>query len=338
MSRRVDPLLPVIEALSLRLPTDYGATRARIDVLGHVDGPFSSVQRLRIQTPARAAIAYLKVPKSHRDTEEERARIGRSLEREYEATLAVYRALQQDACIGAVRPIAWLPEHQALVTEEVPGRPLGNVLMDSQRAAHELLAIADAVGKWVRTYQTLGPATGRIELAERRHYLDVRLKLLDGRVFSTADRRAVLDRFDALADRIGASVPAVPIHADLTPMNIIVGADGRVTVLDFTMAKTGTIHHDLSHVFFHLELLAGRHRGKRVTFRALQAAVLAGYDAELSAADPLFRLMLLQHAVCHVALLAERRVPVLDGAYRWFLRRRWQVCERIPGYEVQGAA
>jgi hypothetical protein len=121
-------------------------------------------------------------------------------------------------------------------------------------------------------------------------------------------------------------------------MNIIVGADGRVTVLDFTMAKTGTIHHDLSHVFFHLELLAGRHRGKRETFRALQAAVLAGYDAELSAADPLFRLMLLQHAVCHVALLAERRVPVLDGAYRWFLRRRWQVCERIPGYEVQGAA
>jgi len=37
-------------------------------------------------------------------------------------------------------------------------------------------------------------------------------------------------------------------------------------------------------------------------------------------------LMLLQHTVCHLALLAERRVPVIDRAYRWYLRRRWQQC------------
>ena len=52
--------------------------------------------------------------------------------------------------------------------------------------------------------------------------------------------------------------------------------------------------------------------------------MLAGYRPGLSAADPLFRLMLLQHAVCHVALLAERRFPIVDAAYRWFLRRRWR--------------
>jgi hypothetical protein len=39
--------------------------------------------------------------------------------------------------------------------------------------------------------------------------------------------------------------------------------------------------------------------------------------------------MLLQHAVCHVAILAERRVPLADAAYRWFMRRRWRLCERI---------
>jgi len=52
--------------------------------------------------------------------------------------------------------------------------------------------------------------------------------------------------------------------------------------------------------------------------------MLAGYRPDLSTADPLFRLMLLQHAVCHVALLAERRFSILDAAYRWFLRRRWE--------------
>jgi hypothetical protein len=44
----------------------------------------------------------------------------------------------------------------------------------------------------------------------------------------------------------------------------------------------------------------------------------------LSADDPLFRLMLLQQGVCHIALMAERRVPVVDAAYRWFMRRRWR--------------
>jgi hypothetical protein len=30
-----------------------------------------------------------------------------------------------------------------------------------------------------------------------------------------------------------------------------------------------------------------------------------------------------------VALLAERRVPLADIAYRWFLRRRWRECDRL---------
>ncbi len=132
---------------------------------------------------------------------------------------------------------------------------------------------------------------------------------------------------------------AVPIHADLTPLNIIVDESGRTTVLDFTMAKTGTQHHDLSHVYFHLQLMAARRRGREAPFRALQQALLSGYAPALTAEDPLFRLMLLQHGVCHVALLAERRVPVLDAAYRWFMRRRWRLCERTwaPGRAAQAA-
>src|SRR6185436_7288804 len=100
-------------------------------------------------------------------------------------------------------------------------------------------------------------------------------------------------------------------------------------VLDFTMAKTGTAHHDLSHVYFHLELLAMRDRRRRALVTSLQRAMLDGYRPGMTAADPLFRLMLLQHVVCHVALLAERRVPLVDAAYRWYLRRRWRNCEQI---------
>jgi Ser/Thr protein kinase RdoA (MazF antagonist) len=195
--------------------------------------------------------------------------------------------------------------------------------------------VASSVGAWIRLYQTVVPADGEIELAERRTYLDDRLRLLQGRVLTEADRAATLRRFDQLADAIGSpTVRAVAIHADLSPLNVIVDENGRMTVIDFTMAKTGTVYHDLTHMYFHFELMASRHRARRASFRALQRALVSGYSPALMLDDPLFRLMLLQHGVCHVALMAERRVPVIDAAYRWFMRRRWRVCERMPADPV----
>jgi Phosphotransferase enzyme family len=243
----------------------------------------------------------------------------------------LYEAVRQDDEIGAVRPIATLPEHRTLVTEEVAGRSFAEYLKQADSLTDEMAACAARVGWWVRTYQGLLRIEDVVRLDERRQYLDARLRLLKGRVLSAADRRQTLARFDELADLLGiAVVPAVTIHADFSPTNIIVSGEGRVTVLDFTMAKTGTRLHDLTHAHFHLELLAARHRRREAIYRKLQDAMLAGFDPRLDAGDPLFRMMLLQHAVYHVALLAERRIPLVERAYRWFLRRRWQVCARMP--------
>ena len=330
MTQERDVFAPVLTALTADPSTEFGEPGARIEALRTIHGPFSSVQRVRIRTPSRTTHAYVKVLRPREPGGEELARIDRMLEREYGATRALYEALHQDAALGALRPIAILPEHRALVTEEVPGRPWGEVLAGVAALTEQQTDIARRVGAWVRIYQSIGGTAGVVEIAERRSYLDDRLRLIEGRVISPAERRAVLRQFDALAVQIGTStVPAVAIHADLTPMNIIVGEDGRVTVLDFTMAKTSTAFHDLSHVFFHLEMMASRHRARRALFRALQRAMLNGYDTTLSAGHPLFRMMLMQQGVCHVALLAERRLPFVDVAYRWFLKRRWDVCHRM---------
>jgi aminoglycoside phosphotransferase (APT) family kinase protein len=328
MSHGRDEFGPVLAALATDGSTEFGAPGARVERLRRIDGPFSSVQHVRVTTSARITHAYIKILRPRRPGEDELARIDRMLRREYLATQALHEALGGDHGIGAVRPLALLADHRALVTEEVPGRPFGELLVEHARPLEALAAVASAIGRWIRLYQGIGDTTGSIALAERRQYLDDRLHLLVGRVLSPVEREATLSRFDALARAIGSpAVRAVPIHADLTPLNIIVDEGGRMTVLDFTMAKTGTVYHDLSHVFFHLELMAAR-RGREASFRALQHALLSGYAPALTAEDPLFRLMLLQHGVCHVALLAERRVPVLDAAYRWFMRRRWRLCER----------
>jgi serine/threonine protein kinase len=333
MSQGGDVFDGVMTALAADATTEFGVPDARIEVLRRIDGPFSAVQRVRIQTSARTTHAYVKVMRPRRPGAEELKRIDRSLEREYLATQALYETLRQNDRMGAVRPIAWLPEHRALVTEEVPGRPLGDLLAEGQRSTDELALVCRSIGAWVRLYQRIDQPGGMIELAERRVYVDDRLKLLEGRVLSAADRQATLSRFDALASEVRSpAVRAVPIHADLSPQNIIIDDGGRVTVLDFTMAKAGTESDDLSHLYFHFDLMAARQPARVEVFRQLQHALLTGYSPTLSADDPLFRLMRLQQGVCHVALLAERHVPVIDAAYRWFLRRRWRLCQlQLPG-------
>jgi hypothetical protein len=110
------------------------------------------------------------------------------------------------------------------------------------------------------------------------------------------------------------------------------GTARRIRIAD-NLVYGGTRHHDLSHLYFHLDLMAARHRQREPILRALQRSKLEGFDPALDARDALFRMMLMQHAVCHVALLAERRVPIVDVAYRWFLKRRWRICERLPERE-----
>lgn len=339
MSQGGDAFSPVLAALQADPATEFGEPGAKIELLGRIDGPFSTVQRVRIQTPARSIKAYAKILKPYQDTPEELARADRMLRREYNATSALYQALHQDAEIGAVRPIAFLPELRAIVTEEVPGRPMSELLAETSRASAEALAVARRVGAWIRIYQSLVEATGTVELPERRTYLDDRLKQMEGRVITSSERREVLALFDSLAAQLPTECAAVPIHADLTPTNIIVDDRGRIAVLDFTMAKMGTSYHDISHVFFHLEMLGARQR-KPAMARELQRALLAGYSPALSEDTPLFQLMLLQHVVCHAALLGARRVPVVDLLYRWFVRRRWRACRRMierPAAKQQAA-
>ena len=338
MSRDGDSFDTVVKALAADCAREFGAEHADILALERVDGPFSRVQRVCIRTPSGNRYAYVKVFTPRGSGPDESARVERFLRREYRATSALHQALEADADITAVRPIAIRPDLRALVTEEVPGRPFGELLTDERTPTGDLLKIAGRVGKWIRRYQMVSERAGEISLAERRAYLATRLDRLH-RVLPVEERDGTLATVDALSRRIGtSSIPAVRIHADLTPMNIMVCDDGRVAVLDFTMVKAGTALHDLTHVHFHLGLMAARTPRRRPLLHALQHAAISGFDTSVTTDDPLFRLMLIQHGVCHVAQLAERRVPVFDAMCRWYLRRRWRVCQEIAaGMGREGA-
>jgi hypothetical protein len=322
-----DPLASILSALQADASTEFGAEGAKIEPVERIEGPFSIVHRVKVQTAHRTSHAYIKILKPRGLAE---SRLAKVIEEEYRATQVVYDAARDEQAMRAVRPIACLPEHRALVTEEVQGRSLRKLLVGRTRPVGGLEPIVAWVGSWIRLYQRIGGVFPLVELHRHREYVDTRLKGLEGRIISPSHRRDALREFDALVAEIGSPVvPAAGIHADLTPDNVIVGDDGRVTVLDFTMVNVGPACHDLTHFYFHLELMAARAPERRVEFDLLERALLNGYDPTLSAQDPMFRLMLLQHAVCHIALLAERKVSMLGPVYHWFVRRRWRACERM---------
>lgn len=305
----------------------FGDAHAVIEPVARLERPYSALLRLRVEAAGHESYAFLKVFKPKGDGAEERAQLRRFVEREFRSTRRLHEALRGRPDLTALRPVAVFPDQLALVTEEVEGETFDLVArraLQGGAAAGAGNLAAGRIGAWIRTYQEVTATDGQLSLDERREYFDARLRKLAGDVLSEADRQRALTRFDEIASRIDpADFGLVAIHADLSPTNILVAPDGRVTILDFAMAKTGARHHDVAHLYLHLERL--RHRAPLRGERAadLQSALLRGVDPGLTPAHPLFALMLLQHVVCDIAQQAERSVGPFRPAYRALLRRRW---------------
>jgi hypothetical protein len=306
----------------------FGDGHAVIQPVQRLERPYSALLRLRVEAAGHESYAFLKVFKPRGGSAEEVAQLRRFVEREYRSTHHLHEALRDRTDLTALRPVAVFPDQLALVTEEVRGETFAVVArrgLLGGGAANDAVAVAERIGAWIRTYQEVTAADGLLSLDAQREYIDVRLRKLAGHALSEQERQDALRKFDTIAAGIdGGDLGLVAIHADLTPTNILVAPDGRVTIVDFAMAKTGARYHDVAHLYLHLERLPGRVPLRAVRGEVLQAALLRGVSPTLSASHPLFALMLLQHVVCIVAQLAQREVGVLGPAYRMLLRHRWK--------------
>ena len=123
----------------------------------------------------------------------------------------------------------------------------------------------------------------------------------------------------------GADLTSVHVHGDLALSNLLVD-HRRITALDLAMAGSGTRFHDLTHLYMQMGLLAMKPSFRPATVGALQRALLQGYDAGLSPEEPLFRVMYLQHRVCHLVALVEGRRNLVQRLYNQRIargHRRW---------------
>lgn len=296
--------------------------------------PFSDVMRARVDTPSGSRGVFIKILRV-RDGGPTVQTLRERLRRDFETSRRLSMAMEHDPSLSVVRPIACFDEHLAIVTEEVPGTNMLALLeRDATRLSSDSAVAAverqcENVGRWVRLFQRIEGGTAAISFDSLREYIDVRLRKLVGlsrAQFDEDDRARVLAYLDRRGAEVGPSdLVEVAVHADLAPANVIAAGD-RVVVLDFTMTRRGARYLDVARFYAQLDLLTAKPLFPARIVGALQAALLRGFDPDLTDRRPLLEVLVLSQAVNHLSTLATKPGRLHSRIYNWYVRRwhrRW---------------
>ena len=309
----------------------FSVPGARVELLSTERRQYSDIAQVRVRGDAVSTEAFIKVTRPQGESQSDHQNMAGRVQHEFDEAARVHRAMGGHSRLGVVRPLACIPEKFVLITERAPGRPLDAVLeteatgWPATSTVERLSAVMASVAEWLRTFHRVRPVSGRFDLDGMREYLDIRLvRLVANRRsgFDEADREAVLAHFDdRRRDVAGDDLTLVAIHADLAPGNVLVHGD-KVTVLDFAMAKTGSVFHDLSRLYSQLGFLTAKPKFRPSVIARVQQALLSAFQPDLTADRPLFNLLLLQHTVTHFDTVAASRRRGVEWLYDVYLRRR----------------
>lgn len=323
------PFSPILDDLEANALEYFGTSPVRLTLAAALDRPFSHVLRVRVDGESgQRSHVFVKVFKPRLvagGAEILRARVVR----DFETTLAIHEAMSGSKQFGAVRPVACYPEHLTIVTEEVAGPTLLHLLLREGtwfppvETMRRLLDTMGMLGQWIRTFQAIPDQEGFVAAADLVEYIDVRLRRLVSHPGSPIDegrRQRVLAHIRALCQEVPSDeFRRVRVHSDLALENILV-PPGRIVVLDFAMADSGTRVQDLTRVFVQLDLLHIKPYVRRSTIRELQQALIAGFDTALSEQAPVFRLLVLLHRINHLTTASVRPARLPERLYNRFVR------------------
>ena len=188
----------------------------------------------------------------------------RMSEAEYAALALVHRNFGSlgDRRFGTVAPLDLLDEDRALVMRKAADPPLTVALLRAHRlrlgpGPDELPAALRNTGSWLARYHALpAPPATRARQPTRAEFvafisrLTAYLAVHEGRpaLFEEANARIA-----AVASvRLPSELPLGVAHGDFAPRNVLIGAGGRVTVIDATACWSAPIYDDLGDFVFAL--------------------------------------------------------------------------------------
>ena len=327
---------PVLERFTEVAATHFGSSEIRLVPVRYEERPYSYILRVAAFRPAvdsSAGHVFVKVFKPKPDLSD--ADMRQRVSHDFDVTTKVRAAMSTYADLGAVTPLACYPDLLAIVTEETAGETL-LAYLDAHARWHppsprlgELASTMARAGRWVRAFQRIDPGNAVVRVEALRDYVDIRLQRLVAHQpagLSAVDAARILDHIDDLGTQVKSdALREVTIHADLAPGNILV-ASGRIVVLDLAMMRRGVRLHDLARLWMQLDLLTAKPAFRTGTIRAMQDALLQGFEPGLTVDDPLFRLVSVLHRINHLSTLLLRRERFPARVYNTLLirmHRRW---------------
>ena len=267
-------------------------------------------------------------------------------EQEYRFLESTYEQFRDVPQLSAVKPVTYLEDFGALITEHTDGERLSSRIKRRLNRLSALLGEDERVrrdcymcGKWLALLHTYElPSNLQYNLEELIEYIDVRLKRLADR---SGLERDFCGRVLAYLLHILSMVPPeervrVKTHGDYAPYNIMVSGDELVVFDPSVGSYFGRLgnycsrYEDIVHFYNFLRGMSSQIVGSR-TRTVLVSSFLEGYnDNSRSAVDessPAFKAFLVKYKLLEVLetrssmmrrLIGEKER--VRGFMRWFER------------------
>ena len=185
-------------------------------------------------------------------------------EAEFAALEMIHAAFERlaDPRFGTVAPLDFVRPQQALVMEKIESPRLTEILMRGRRGPGsrpgEALAPLHTAGAWLRAWHALDCfAPAGVRHATRDEFVAY-VAAQAGYLAGDTRHAGLLARVRARVETVAAAVlpaelPLGTTHGDFAPRNVLVGPEGRVTVIDTLARWRAPVYEDLSDFLFALK-------------------------------------------------------------------------------------
>ncbi len=277
--------------------------------------PESELIKCRVTHDSQIDFCYIKFHRAlDRDPSERNRALGR-IQQEAQVTQLFFLHFQVLSSFGVPKVVAFFPEEMAVVTKEIPGRRLLDVLREeaigfpSSKVREELCTHLRLIGGWLAEFQRVALGQSSDLDNPSQHivpYVMIRLEKLirTGKITESFVQRIC----DFLHHHMEACPPgserACQVHGDLSLSNVFI-TPGYVGVLDFAMSNVSNVYEDLSYFYQRLDNLRVNPLFRSSTLCALQQAFLEGYGNPSVVNHHLFQAYQVRHTINHLVDLSK---------------------------------
>lgn len=268
--------------------------------------------------------------------------VSQQVNTDYQTLVYYYNEFKDSDHFGVAKPLFILPEYHILVTLEVLGITIYDMISSrgkffvSEEYVLQMRNYFKNIGRWLKYFQSLDNSQSEYYSIDTLvEYMNIRLKILTAdsrRHFNALYSEKILEYIKKNRELVKTQELYIKSsHNDFNLSNIIIQNDGRVTILDFSKIYKDSFLLDVSRIYHQLYLITFKPQYKESVINELQKALLKGFGIEHADRLMLFRFFLIRHTLTHlVGITRFWKVNFKERLYnRWVLHKELNYLEYL---------